>query len=204
MGVRTTCWGPHAWHVIHVLGRLMADKRVEDRKLIRDLRYVLPCIYCRKSFTGFWNETVSHVGDPFMMTYVAHTLVNHKLDSQQKTVERLSAQPTPPSAYKKAKMTNSFYSHLAMFLHYVIRDWKADRSKQIKAWMRRLASFLARVDGKRGERWATVVRQALRNRGMATAKNREKTVGTLHCITHKPNLKRVKNKCDAAIARNCP
>lgn len=204
MGVNTKCWGPHAWRIIHTLGRLMKNKGVYDPRLISDLRFVLPCIYCRKSFTGFWNDTLQHVKDPFMVTYYAHTLVNHKLDSQEKTDKRLRAQPSRRKAYASVKMSKSFYSHLSMFLHYVIRDWKGDRSKQIKAWLLRLGKFLARVDGKRGQRWSSMTSRAIKNRGMATAKKREATIGMLHCLTHKPNLVRVNDKCNAAIARNCP
>lgn len=204
MGVNTKKWGPHAWRVLHILGRLMTEQGVVDLLIFRDLQYIVPCIHCRKSFSGFWQNTLRHINDPFELTYVAHTLVNHKLDSQEDTDKRLRTQPSPEEAYRRAPFTNAFYGQLAMLLHYVLRDWTDDRAPHIRAWMRRVGTFLSKVDGARGKRWHTLVRHAIRHHGFINDKCRKQLVASLHNLTHKPNLHKVNRKCDAAISRNCP
>lgn len=61
MGCATRIWGPFAWAFIHGLA-MWLDKHKHDRKLAADVlgsfRYTMPCIYCRKSATGFMEDAL--------------------------------------------------------------------------------------------------------------------------------------------------
>ena len=51
-GMLTTVWGPSMWHYLHTMSfNYPVDPTIEDKKHYRDfvlnLRYVLPCKYCR-------------------------------------------------------------------------------------------------------------------------------------------------------------
>jgi hypothetical protein len=56
-GILTTVWGPALWHYIHAMSfNYPVNPTTEDKKHYRDfiynLRYVLPCKYCRINLTN--------------------------------------------------------------------------------------------------------------------------------------------------------
>ena len=56
-GMLTSVWGPNLWHVLHMISfNYPINPTKEDKKnymrFIRDLRYVLPCKYCRDNLNG--------------------------------------------------------------------------------------------------------------------------------------------------------
>ena len=51
----TTVWGPSLWHTLHIISfNYPVNPTQQDKKnykrFIKDLRYVLPCKYCRMNF----------------------------------------------------------------------------------------------------------------------------------------------------------
>ena len=56
-GMLTSVWGPNLWHVLHMISfNYPINPTKEDKKnymrFIKDLRYVLPCKYCRDNLNG--------------------------------------------------------------------------------------------------------------------------------------------------------
>ena len=54
-GMLTTVWGPSLWHTLHTISfNYPVKPTLQDKKnykrFIMDLRYVLPCKYCRMNF----------------------------------------------------------------------------------------------------------------------------------------------------------
>ena len=54
-GMLTTVWGPSLWHTLHIISfNYPVNPTQQDKKnykrFIKDLRYVLPCKYCRMNF----------------------------------------------------------------------------------------------------------------------------------------------------------
>ena len=93
--MNTSIWGPPLWKILHTVS-YSPDAVVKSQlvtEFIETLQFVLPCIYCRRSFQTFlgqmqqtYGETVTATiekGDLAKWMYDVHNLVNHKLDEQK-------------------------------------------------------------------------------------------------------------------------
>ena len=96
--MNTQFWGPPAWIYLHTLTfnypiKLKKTKRDKEIKkyykhLFTNLRYTLPCKYCRRSYVGFLKELPleSHLNTRKGLTrwfYDMHNKVNEKLRNQE-------------------------------------------------------------------------------------------------------------------------
>jgi len=118
----TKFWGPPGWEFLHTITfnypMVVDKKKAKDRKLQKDikelfynLRYTLPCKYCRQSFAIFVKKLPidNYLGgraDLAWWLYSIHNMVNEKLRKQEHTafdkeVKKLSARA------KKEKWTES-------------------------------------------------------------------------------------------------
>ena len=82
----TRFWGPPAWVMLHMIAQgFQKENATAFRLFYSNLRNVLPCIYCRNSFTEFLEQcpirTTSHK-DFNKWLYDIHNLVNDKLRKQ--------------------------------------------------------------------------------------------------------------------------
>lgn len=114
--MQTAVWGPHVWALVHAtacgVGSGMPARAPLPRavsKMMRALRGVLPCTFCRKSYDGFFKQLEEKAGAPFeellcadlpRFTYDLHELVNDKLDAQR--CETAMAQLGLPSRVSQA------------------------------------------------------------------------------------------------------
>lgn len=97
--MNTCVWGPPAWRIIHGLSNVPPDTGSIVETFIHDLNLVLPCKYCRNSFTEFraamedlnrltLEEVVVNRHYPKWL-YDIHNMVNNKLWRQQFTKARV-------------------------------------------------------------------------------------------------------------------
>ena len=50
-------WGPPTWYIIHLLTFTFDKNLATDyQKFLHCLRYLMPCIYCKKSYNEFLNQ----------------------------------------------------------------------------------------------------------------------------------------------------
>lgn len=104
-------WGPPMWDILHSACILSDTSKQSAVPLLRPLKMLLPCIFCRESFTKFYNC----LGDPpigLASEYLRlmHSIVNKKLSTQ-----RLMAYV--------AKHTDWSTSHKEFFIkHTVLMD----------------------------------------------------------------------------------
>lgn len=84
--MNTTSWGPSAWIFIHcVLANYTPEKKKEYIAYFTGLKDILPCSYCRISYTYFlqllpienYLDTRLHA---MYWGYLLHNLVNTKLE----------------------------------------------------------------------------------------------------------------------------
>lgn len=154
VGVKTYVWGPFGWDVIHGLGR--AGREAQTRRLPKVVRlvhlllfllqFLLPCRHCRKSYGGFLSVELKSVVDLFELTYLAHELVNKKLDFQRHKgiSDREARQPTVAEAYEVALPLDSekFMTSLLWFLNFTIRDMDEERIVYLKQFMDGMSELL--------------------------------------------------------------
>lgn len=91
--MNTWIWGPPAWKFLHTLSFSPAavSRPADVASFVESVQHVLPCVYCRDSYTGFLPqlqqrfgplpEVVRTKGLPQWM-YALHDMVNAKLDKQ--------------------------------------------------------------------------------------------------------------------------
>ena len=79
MGIDTRFFGPSGWQLFHYIA-FHAD---HPQELLRIMKDVLPCKFCRESTTQFVNDHPLK-GDPAKWLYDIHNKVNHKLRTQCK------------------------------------------------------------------------------------------------------------------------
>jgi hypothetical protein len=81
----TKFWGPSGWKLLHSIA-MCFDDNVDDKRIYKGffstVRYVLPCIYCRRSYSKFLHELKIDTKDFFKWTYKIHNKVNDKLKKQ--------------------------------------------------------------------------------------------------------------------------
>ena len=56
-GMLTSVWGPSMWHFLHIMSfnypiNPTPEDKTNYRNFILNLRYVLPCKYCRQNLTN--------------------------------------------------------------------------------------------------------------------------------------------------------
>jgi hypothetical protein len=85
----TRFWGPDGWKLLHSICVNYNERYKEDYILFFDnLKYVLPCIYCRNSFTEYSEKLKidSYLKDNYSLSewlYKIHNMVNDKLRGQK-------------------------------------------------------------------------------------------------------------------------
>jgi len=72
------------WELLHSAGQVYDANSMNIDPLVRPLKIILPCRYCRDSFVLFYDELRKPVtGRGLLWTYKVHTLVNEKLARQR-------------------------------------------------------------------------------------------------------------------------
>jgi len=93
----TRYWGPDGWRLLHSIAVTYPERPTkQDKRLysdfFRSLKLILPCIYCRNSFSQYIEEIPIH---PYLKdrkslsywVYLMHNKVNDKLAKQDLHVE---------------------------------------------------------------------------------------------------------------------
>jgi hypothetical protein len=84
----TRFWGPPAWVLLHTLAyHYKPELKSEYKIFFNNLKHVLPCIYCRVSFTEYTealpiDNYLNSKEDIFKWLYEIHNMVNDKLRIQ--------------------------------------------------------------------------------------------------------------------------
>jgi hypothetical protein len=106
--MNTWIWGPPKWKFLHTLSYspIAHQFPVQITDFVNTLKFVLPCIYCRESYTLFVNQVSAKMGAPLsslvdtkqlpMFMYLLHDKVNEKLDIQS-THDRMEKEHVPLS-----------------------------------------------------------------------------------------------------------
>jgi len=119
----TRFWGPSAWIMLHSVAILYTpNKRYLYKSFYENLKNVLPCIYCRVSFTEYVEKIPidTYLDNSERLSewiYLIHNLVNEKLRSQGLLHD---PNPTFSEVYKKYKK--------------IIKKKCSDRSESILGW----------------------------------------------------------------------
>ena len=99
MGIDTRYWGPSGWQLFHYIA-FHAD---HPEPLLRIMKDVLPCKFCRESTTQFVREHPLK-GDPAKWLYEIHNMVNHKLRTQCKD-DPTVIDPGPDPTFEEVSQT---------------------------------------------------------------------------------------------------
>ena len=98
----TQHWGPSGWKLLHTLAYAYEKKyEREYRRLFTSLQYILPCIYCRRSYAEFISIHPIRLESRKSLTmwiYTIHNCVNDKLRKQGYSI------PSDPSLYEVDEM----------------------------------------------------------------------------------------------------
>lgn len=157
MGVRTKIWGPLAWAIFHAICDALHRGDPRGYKFFELLPYVLPCIYCRRSFADFYPR-MKHLAKERgwrFLCYRLHGRVTLKLQTQawERGDDMTAWQTyTPPFESLPKYDLGAIAGELAYFLYYVHLDWDKERAPKILAWMDNLADILA-TETTWGEQW---------------------------------------------------
>jgi hypothetical protein len=91
--MQTSKWGPSAWEYLHTLTFNYPEKPTDDNKkyyyeLFDNLKYTLPCKFCRESFSIFFKyiNINDYLNDRMGITYwlfTIHNIVNYKLNKKK-------------------------------------------------------------------------------------------------------------------------
>lgn len=85
--MNTSSWGPKAWRYLHLTAQYY-DQNINDKneskykKMFTKLENVLPCIFCRKSYSKFIKELPINTNSLPEWLYHIHNKVNQKLRDQ--------------------------------------------------------------------------------------------------------------------------
>ena len=183
-GVNTKAWGRQAWTVIHALalavdlalpraqqrGGAAARRRLVllARAVFDDLKHAVPCIHCRRSYSGFVHmrgTVLSMVAGPddrrehpfSHYAYLVHERVNRKLfwqdaaKSAADAVEKWSHhQPEfGREPYAVDVESEAFRSALVNFVFYVLHDYdpvkQRDRCQHTLRFLKNVSVLLGLV-----------------------------------------------------------
>lgn len=144
--MNTTKWGPYAWVALHSIVDKLPATIDEDQQeglhiFFDSMKAVLPCKYCRESFTGFLKQhplvyrkvdgkMVNNLATRSAMKqwlYEMHNLVNDKLRKQKVgTGEYFPPNPTPSQVDARIASISpsTFNTGLWMFLHAVSMNYE--------------------------------------------------------------------------------
>lgn len=90
-------WGPPMWDTLHACSFLCDAKNINAKPLFESLTQLLPCRYCRDSYTVFYGSLgPPPTGQCAQWTKNMHTLVNKKL-SKQRLDKFLQGRSWPPA-----------------------------------------------------------------------------------------------------------
>jgi len=91
--MQTSKWGPSAWNFLHTLTFNYPENPTDDNKkyyyeLFENLKFTLPCKYCRESYSIFFKyiNINSYLNDRMGITYwlfTIHNIVNYKLNKKK-------------------------------------------------------------------------------------------------------------------------
>ncbi len=104
----TSKWGPHAWFFLHTVAynypaNPTEEKKAEYRQFFTNLASILPCVYCRNSYTNFLqtypitSEVLANHLSFNRWFYLIHSKVNEKLGKKNITFAQMMAK------YEKVK-----------------------------------------------------------------------------------------------------
>lgn len=174
MGVSTKAWGPHAWGFLPGICRAV-DLHIEGNggdevlrmafvKILLQLKHIVPCIYCRRSITGFFKVPQTNPrlvyktgGAPTFAAWIynIHECVNKKLFWQQAKQDVtniwswLGYQPSLESVTYRMPDEPIWWFHFFTFMYYVMCDYpKAEdddmytRGRSIRHILRQIAQAL--------------------------------------------------------------
>ncbi|MAE21251.1 MAG: hypothetical protein CMK92_02360 [Pseudomonas sp.] len=140
MGVRTTCWGPHAWKCIHSVADWL-DKhgtKTQRRIFFINLQYVLPCIHCRRSYGKFLidlrHEGASRWSARFL-AYRIHQCVNAKLRAQGHKIDEPRFEDLP--RYRSIRQRDTL-----AFMRYAMMDYDKKRWRRVVTWITNVCSMV--------------------------------------------------------------
>jgi len=96
--MNTNLWGKHAWILFHTVAYNYPEKSPSKSKqdhtkiFYENLKFNLPCKYCRESYTKFLKELpissyLSSREKLTMWAYLMHNKVNNKLIKQGKSIK---------------------------------------------------------------------------------------------------------------------
>ena len=91
--MQTSKWGPCAWEYLHTLTFNYPENPTDDNKkyyyeLFNNLKFTLPCKYCRESYSIFFKyiNINNYLNDRMGITYwlfTIHNIVNYKLNKKK-------------------------------------------------------------------------------------------------------------------------
>ena len=91
--MQTSKWGPSAWNYLHTLTFNYPENPTDDNKkyyyeLFNNLKFTLPCKYCRESYSIFFKyiNINNYLNDRMGITYwlfIIHNIVNYKLNKKK-------------------------------------------------------------------------------------------------------------------------
>lgn len=144
--MNTTKWGPYAWTAVHTIVNNLPENIIPEQQewlhmFFDSMKLVLPCKYCRQSFTKFLmiNPLIDKKPDGTVINnlstrdnmrkwlYNMHNLVNDKLRKQKEgTGDYFPPNPTFEEATNQINETTpgKFTTGLWMFLHAVSMNYE--------------------------------------------------------------------------------
>lgn len=206
MGVNTKAWGPLAWILFHALAKRL-DERLchlrtsrKRRQAVRQygalffalVKDILPCIHCRRSYSGFMTERdtdVSRVGARGLSfrlyVYRVHEKVNKKLFWQSVPKEDiwrwLGYQPRLRAVQYVDLESPEALEVLFRFTTYVYCDVDNSRLGPLHAFPDIMGKLLVSLDVSYGSAWlARWAQLRKRSRGRRSLQERLEDIGTVH------------------------
>lgn len=100
----TKFWGPSGWKLLHSIA-FCYDKNKSNKKIYKgfftSVKYVLPCIYCRRSYTKYISELKIDTNDIPKWLYRIHNKVNEKLRIQGYNSKKTPKYSSVVNKYKR-------------------------------------------------------------------------------------------------------
>jgi len=128
----TKFWGKDGWKFLHSIAYSYDEKNSSFyKKLFNSLQYILPCIYCRRSFKKYINEDPIDTTNKRSLTswlYRIHNKVNEKLRKQGYNIHPdITLEEVDKIYEKKLKCQIGFN-----FIHCIIFNYNFDVSETRK------------------------------------------------------------------------
>lgn len=144
-GMKSKEWGPKGWLFLHLLAERYPDKAskklsIKMSKMIKVLRYTLPCIYCRNNLTTHLKKVrCGATGKSSLRNFLweLHNMVNLNLDKPQQPISILSKHNT------KNWSEEIFIFLFAMAYNYPPNTSLKDPQKPFKTFFDSLSQILS-------------------------------------------------------------